>query len=269
MSLKDSIHNIIEVAAAPNSFSIYACIGVVVTTVLAIGATKKLCDNYYEKVLDKEEFETDPEKPSIKETAKALAPAIVAGAVTLFCISKANSGWMEYNSMINSAFVMSQHRLQNYMTFTPAVVAAELQRGLGKQRTEEGKKWFCVTGVGNLPDIYFQATNEDIWYAMYHTNRNFQLRGTSSVGEFFAFLPIDEKDLIEAYPNWKEEKDIFGWDTYEMAERGLIPWLDFNTWHTPETDDTPEISLIGYVMPPSYSSDGDRLAYSYSLHPTE
>lgn len=269
MGFKDTIHTIFEVATSPTSYSIYAGVGIVATTVLAIGITKRFCDRYYERVLEKEEFESEPEKPKLKETIKTFAPVLAAAGATLFFMSKTNSAWMDYNSLINGAYVLSQHRLQSFQSMFPTVAGAILLQGLGNKKAEEGLNWYCVKGEGNIPDIYFQSTEADILYAELHTNRNFALRGTSSVGEFFAFLNIPEEDLIAACPTYLEEKDRLGWDATTMFEGGIIPWIDFLHDHIEATEESPWIGQIRFTWPPEYTEDGSFLAYGYYPYPTE
>lgn len=269
MSLKETISELLDEATSPTAYSIYAGIGVVVTAALAIHATKKLCDNYYEKVLDKEPYATDPPKPSTKEVVKTFAPMVISGVVTLYFMYKSNDAWMEYNGFINSAYTMAEYRAQSYQGLASMAVGTELVRGLGKRKPEEGLDWYCISAVGEIPDIYFQATENDIYYAMYHTNRNFQLRGTSSVGEFFAFLPIAEDDLVAACPNWNDIKDYFGWDSMDFLDSGMTPWIDFNLWHVDPTENSPWIGKISYTWPPEFNEEHELLAYGYYPYPTE
>lgn len=271
MSLRETISDLIDSATSPTAYSIYAGLGVIATTGLAIWATKKFCDNYYEKVLDKKPFETDPPKPRIKETAKTFAPVFLLGAATLYCIYKSNSGWIEYNGIVDSAYTLAAMREAHYQKLVGAAVGVEVIQGLGKRKAEEGLDWYCVKAVGNFPDIYFQAKEADIYNAELQLNRNFQLRGTSSVGEWFAFLPIKDSDLIAAYSNYEKEKDILGWDSDEMLDAGLVPWIDFDYSHVEATETSPWIGVINlsYYCRPHFSEDGSFLASNYRLYPTE
>jgi hypothetical protein len=269
LSLRETLSDLLETATTPTAYSVYAGAGVIITTALAIFATKKFCDNYYEKVLDKKPYESEPPKPSKKEAIKTFAPVVLSGALTLFFISKANSEWIDYNGLIGNVYAMAENRAARYQSLASVAAGTELIRGLGNRKPDEGLDWYCVSAVGEIPDIYFQAKREDILEAMYHTNRNFQLRGTSSVGEFFAFLPISDEDLIAACPNWNKIKDMFGWDAYEFCEGGLVPWIDFDLWHVDATETTPWIGKILFTWPPEPSKDGDLLASGYRLYPTE
>lgn len=59
-------------------------------------------------------------------------------------------------------------------------------------------------------------SQNDILYAAYHTNRNFQMRGQSSVNEFLAFLDIP----------FIEKAEYFGWD-YDYVLTGCeCEWID-------------------------------------------
>lgn len=269
MSFRDTINSIVEVATAPSAYSVYAGIGVVATTALAIVVTKKYCDRYFEQYKEKEEFEPEPEKPSVVETIKTFAPVVASAALTLYFVGKANSEWIDYNGIINSAASLAELRAAQYQNLASAAVGAELIKGLGKNKAENDLDWYCVKATGNIPDIYFQSKEADILYAMYHTNRNFMLRGTSSVGEFFAFLNIPEEELRAACPTWDEEKDTYGWDSTNFLEGGLVPWIDFRLDHVEPTEESPWIGQIRFVWPPEHSDDGSFLAYGYYPYPTD
>ena len=69
-----------------------------------------------------------------------------------------------------------------------------------------------VTGM-----ILHKSPN-DILYAAYHTNRNFQMRGMSSINEFLAFLDIP----------YIEKAEFFGWDYDYCLVHCECVWLDID-----------------------------------------
>ena len=66
---------------------------------------------------------------------------------------------------------------------------------------------------------YFTSTMEDVAFAIYHYNRNFQIRGVVSLNEFYKFLGMDETP----------EGEFMGFHCWQMIEDGLTPWIDIHT----------------------------------------
>ena len=68
-----------------------------------------------------------------------------------------------------------------------------------------------------VPGNFFYATFEQVKDAMYHINRNMQLKGAVLYSEFLEFL-----DVIPT----EKSKDI-GWDLYRMEVDCESPWIEF------------------------------------------
>ena len=70
-------------------------------------------------------------------------------------------------------------------------------------------------------DIYsgrhFVSSIEHVQQAMYHINRNFAARGWACLNEFYDMLGI------EKVPNG----DDVGWESKDLMEMGLPPWINF------------------------------------------
>lgn len=272
----------------PRAYSAYAAVGVLVTTGLAIVCTKKQCAYESEKIPDGEIPENKSERHQIvKDTMKNYAPMIISTALTLNCIHKADTKWANYTQLINHAYLASRDKMARYRMLAAPAVAAEVVQGLDGRKSEPGVEWFCLkdipvigditgdgiiidtnikcdkhTGVrsaGYTKDIYFQSTKADVIEAEYHLNRNFQLRGSASVREFFAFLGI-----LDQFP--KEFGDAIGWDVNVMIEEwGVEPWIDFEHWHTVEPSTNEVINVIAFTWEPHFNEDASPLAYGYDV----
>ena len=73
----------------------------------------------------------------------------------------------------------------------------------------------------------------------YHINRNLQLRGYTSINEFYEFLGLDGI----------EHGDEIAWDMSELMEGGIM-WLDFEN-HRTKLEDGLECCIISAVWEPN------------------
>ena len=262
------LNNFSKKFQSPRAYSAYAAIGVVVTTVLAIACTRKQCEYENEKNSQLEKSENKSEeivdiiaKGTIKQTVINYAPVIASAATTILFIRKSDQKWMEYNKLINAAYLASRDKMARYRMLAPAAVGAELVQGLNGQKSEPGVEWYCIkdcpVDIGETKDIYFQSTKADVIEAEYCLNRNFQLRGSASVREFFAFLGILDK-FPEIYG------DALGWDVGIMMEEWEVePWVDFEHWHTTDQSTGEVINMISFTWEPGFTEDYSALAWGY------
>ena len=271
--MKLNLNELMRKATSPKAYSAYAVIGVIATTVITAICTRKQCKIEAEKKaqtdISKKQFNEMTREEvieEIKQTAKTYAPAIASAAATIYCIKKADAKWIDYNKLINAGYISARDKMARYRMLAPAAVGAEVLQGFGDRKDSEGVEWFCIKdaypyldsdGCEKLYDIYFQSTRADVYDAFYHINRNFQLRGSASVREFFAFLGI-----VDQFPD--EIGDRFGWSADEMVDGGLVPWIDFEQWHL-TTEDNIHINMIGYTWEPWFSPEGDDFSYGYEL----
>lgn len=282
----------LRVLTSPKAFSTYATIGVLATTVLAIVMTRKDCKNRFEKnprgTIFEKEFNKEEVIGEIKESAKTYAPVMISAAATIFCIHKADQKWMDYNGLINASYVAARDKMARYRALAAPAVGAEVIKGLNGRKSEPGVEWFCIKDcpvnslgvsdsyfrdhspddinvavkcVGDTKDIYFQSTKADVIEAEYHLNRNFALRGSASMREFFAFLGI-----LDQFPEGFE--DYLGWDVGIMIEDwGIEPWIDFEHWHTVDESTGEVINVIAYTWEPCFTETRDSLAWGYGSIP--
>ena len=106
-------------------------------------------------------------------------------------------------------------------------------------------------------DIYFQSTMADVIEAQYHLNRNFALRGSASLREYFAFLGI-----LDQFP--EGFGDALGWDVGIMVEDwGIEPWIDVEHWTVKEPSTDEVVHMIGLTWEPGFTEDMSALAWGY------
>lgn len=269
---KTKLNDILQKATTPRAYSTYACVGVIATAVVAA-----ICMHKYEKdkaerveVLDADLSRADVIE-EVKRTATTFVPVVAVAVGTMLCIKKADRKWMALNGMISTTCTLVTDRLNRYRSAMPGLAAAEVLHGFAKKPPDDEKQWFCIRGMTPGDElIYFQSTPEEVITAEYKLNRNFQIRGSASVREFFAFLGI-QGEIME-----KDEGDLYGWDIQTMFEdMGLeAAWIDFDERTYTDSNSGQQVTEISYLWDPVASVDGEPFAYEhqyapYGLNPTE
>lgn len=231
-----------------NSATILTCIGaagVIATAVTAgFGAIKA------SKLLDEAREEKDEELTAL-ETVCAVAPAyippIVLGISTMACIFGANALNKRQQASLISAYAVLQNGYSEYCKKVNELYGENADETVKEALIEE--KFKSVDFKPNSENIsvfyesyygdFFETSDADIFYAIYHFNRNFQLRGYASVAELHEFLglPVQEADKA------------IGWNAEAFWEDGLVPWIDFE-FYTKALDDGMEYT----VMSPTWSA---------------
>lgn len=258
---------------SPKAYTTYAVIGVGVTVVMAIMNTRKQCqienerksqEGYLEKEFTREEV-----KEEVKQTIKTYMPTAVSAAATVFCINKAEEGWITAANLCNSAYIASQQRAAQLKSLAPGALLVKAHEYVKDKELKEGLKLFCIPAIGDFPDLYFQSTDEDMWRAQLKLNRNYHIRGSASLREFLAFLEVLDQFDGPTKEKIDEDGDEFGWDIEVLFELcpEVTPWIDFSF----KEDDDGTIYVIpdDWLNPPMYHPDRSPFAYGYQLHPCD
>lgn len=220
-----------------------ACIGVVATGILAGRSALKA-----EEVLKEK-------KPEGKwETFKAVAPSyippIAVGAATIACIVLSHRLDAKTIAGLSAAAAASE---EGYRRFK-----GKVKDILGEEKVHEIEAEIAKEDWGAYPPLptdgtgekalyydsfskrYFRCTPDRLTEAIYHLNRNFQLRGYSYLNEFYQFIGIEDCEV----------GDICGWSQEWFWEGGLQPWIDI--WIQDKKADSGEkVSVIGFDFDPS------------------
>lgn len=226
--MKIDIRKIGKTLTSPTAYKLYSIVGVVSSVVLTHLATKKASVEKSEEKLDK------------KELVKTYAPAVIATAATIVSINKLHTSARDALFAVNTAYKLSEDRWNRYKGIAGTAIAAEVVDGLKGKEPSEGKKWF----FDEYSQRYFQSTDFDVITAAYHFNRNFTLRGSASLNEFYAF--IDSPDLPEL-----PELDQCGYNADEFYVDGIEPWIDINYKRITD-DDGNEVTNISFVWSPDF-----------------
>lgn len=193
--------------------------GLVITAILTAKETPKAL------MLIEEAKEKKEDELTFVETAITVAPAyvpsITIGAGSLICIFGANILNKKTQASLMSAYTMIGNLYQDYRTKNiemfgeenDKAIMSELARcnssyhRIGMDSPDAKVRWYEPES-----DTWFEAYEREIMDAEYHFNRNYTMRGYSSINELFMFLGI----------NFHPELDDIGWD---MASG--VYWVDF------------------------------------------
>lgn len=238
--------------------TVIGAIGVVATTVMAVKATPKVTKLLEEASDEKQDELTKLEV--IRLAGPAYIPSILVGASTIACIFGANALNKRQQASLTSACVLAGNTYKEYRQKVKEMFGEEtdvqIRDAILKDKRDEDIVAY-TPGLGTLDTSgekqlfydefgkrYFEATMNEVINAEYHLNRNFALRGSSNVNEFYEFLGLDKTDF----------GDVLGWSACEFMEGGLMPWLDFDHRIVRIEDGSKaglECCVISFVFEPS------------------
>ena len=209
-----------------NSSTILTCIGaagVIATAVTAgfgaIKASKLIAETREEKGEELTKLEI------VCAVAPAYIPPVIIGVSTIACIFGANALNKRQQASLISAYALLKESYSEYRkTVTDiygsdaddkvkSVIYEKKYESSDFKPNDENKLVFYEEYYGD----FFEASEADIYYAIYHFNRNFQLRGYATVAEWHRFMDLPVQDSEEA----------IGWCDEDFYEDGLTPWIDF------------------------------------------
>lgn len=232
--------------------------GVVVTAVAVAKATPKAMKRVEKATDEKGEELTTME--AVVAAAPAYIPAAAIGASTIVCIFGANALNKRQQAALTSAYALVDRAYKDYRGKTKELLGEEtdiqIREAIAKDKRNEDVVAYAP-GITTLVSKgekmlfydeyrskYFEASMEEVLNAEYHLNRNFSFRGCASLNEFYEFLGLEKTDF----------GDVLGWSFNEMAEGGLMPWIDFDH-HLTKMDDGLECCIISPVWSPVSNYD--------------
>lgn len=237
----------------PTILTVLGIAGVITTTVTAVKATPKALKLIKAK---KDELETD--KLTIMELVQTAwqcyIPSALIGLSTITCIIGINVMSKRNQASLVSAYAMLRESYGQYRGAANAVygedadsrIQAEMAKetyisadGFGIYSADmdpESEKILCYD---ILSKRYFTTTMAAVLNAQYHINRNLQLRGYTTINEFYSFLGLDGI----------EYGDRIAWSMDDLIEDGIM-WLDFEN-HRTVMDDGLECCVISAVWEPN------------------
>lgn len=233
----------------PSLLSVFAALGVIGTSVLAVKATPKALN-------DISESDAENNKEKFLAAWKNYIPAALSGSFTIACIFSANGLNKKQQDAIMAAYaalnrsyssykgkVIERHGMEEHREIMKEINAERANKnttiwaeGLVENTTLE----FCVDEEEHLfydvlGERFFTSTIGRVLQAEYHINRTYIIRSDATVNEFYNFLGIEPLDKF---------KDS-GWS---IGEDGIY-WIDFSNY-TSKVDDI-DCMIIEPVFYPS------------------
>lgn len=200
---------------ASTILSVVASLGVFGTGFLSAKATYD-----YLKAAEKKRPKNKKEK-AILIAKNYILPTTVALS-TSACIFSANMinrnriiGLTGACSLLNDQFIKYRDKLKELhgkeadIEVASAIALEKFPEG----EITEGKQLF----YDRASNRFFESTMRDVFIALYNLNKLFQFEGEVSINDFYRFLELETIG---------QEGDFLGWWSWEMAEDGLIPWLN-------------------------------------------
>lgn len=222
--------------SSPTILSCVASVGVIATVILAIKATSKAIDSIEEagdekadnQWINNEEITDLTIWETVGVAWKYYIPTIIVGTATITCIIGANALNKKQQEALTSAYILLESSYREYTNKVKEIYGDEVDRNIRNSIIDEK---FVEVNNGTVNendekfifyeqhhDSFFEMSMADFYHTLYHINRNFQLRGYTTLNEFYEFLGID------TIPSG----DVLGWSCDYMYANGLVPMLDFN-----------------------------------------
>lgn len=239
--------------------------GVVGTTVRAVKATpkalkiiehEKICrskEHYNEEIKEWTGDDLTP-KDVFALTWRCYIPSIMFGLSTIACIISIHALDKRSQASLTSAYAMLNEAYKQYRDAAKVVYGEDAD---AKIQAEIAKDTFIsADGIAVYsPDSdfsekilfydffskrYFESTLAAVLNAEYHMNRNLQLRGYSTINEFYEFLGLDGIKL----------GDEMGWGIDELITNCGCLWLDFEN-HKTTMDGGLECIIVSPIWEPN------------------
>lgn len=235
-------------------------IGVVATAASAIKATPTAIKLIEEDRL-RNESEEYTNKDALRSCWKCYIPSAVIGAATITCIFGTAILNNKQQASLISAYTLASKSFDQYKDKVKELLGEEAHEQVmeaialekckdtyvyaptivGEQclSTDKNNYSECIfTFYDSIGERYFETSIQQVIEAEYHLNRNFCLRGSATVNEFYDFLGLKGSD----------KGDILGWDINDEYF-----WIDFNHIETTIDDGTPdgaEVVIIDVLNQP-------------------
>ena len=250
--------------SSPTILTCLGAIGVVATSVLAVKATPKAMDiiRAHEGTDHEGNYYGPTKLEVVRLTWKCYIPAALVGLSTIACIFGANVLNKRNQASLASACALLSESYRQYRKAAKTVYGEDAD----KKIKIEAAKNVPVSAKGCYiydPELeseseeilfydtftqrYFTSTMASVLNAQYHVNRNFALRGYSTINELYDFLGLEE---------CHGGGDLIGWSADEMLESGLTPWIEFENRLT-KMDDGLECYIISTLFGPTVLNPDD------------
>lgn len=219
----------VAIKYAPEILTVVGSAGVVVTAVFAARATPKAM-----QLIEEDDRENLSKVDVVKKVWKVYAPTAISATATICCIAGVNVLNRRAQASLMSAYVLLDNSYRSYRHKLIELYGEDAHNKIVEEiAIEQAKKtniygeYLLTTCDVSSEDFsepvlfydeqsrrYFEAPVEQVQQAEYHLNRNYALRGTATLNEFYDFLGLDPTD----------DGDLKGW---AQSDEGTM-WIEFN-----------------------------------------
>lgn len=212
---------------SPIILTVLSSFGVVATAVLSGRASIRA----YKAVEEKKSKDNLTKEKVVKIAIPFYISTACVGFATILAMAGSTIISKKNQAALTSAYVLLSNSYREYRNKVKdihgdsadmAIIEGIASEKFPEGRIPENKDIFYDQFSGR----FFVSTTEDIALAIYHYNRNFALRGTANLDEFYDFLGIDH------IPGGQ----ITGFNANQMIEMGLTPWIDIYVTKTRDCD---------------------------------
>ena len=231
--------------AAPTILTCLSAVGMVLTIVTAVKATPKAMELLKEATAEKGEELTKIEV--LKATAPAYVPTALFGVSTLSCMFGANILNRKQQASYISAYTLLDKSFRQYKDKVKEMYGDgadySVRDEIIKEKSDTLDLYFSDEKLVFYEEHcgeFFELSKEEVLLAEYHLNRNFILRGYTTLNEFYEFLGLPTTEIGEK----------LGWSCDVVCAFYGYSWIDFcHEKHT--LDDGLEYYVITFPFPPT------------------
>jgi len=154
---------------------------------------------------------------------KVYAPTFIFGTATAACIIGSDALHRDKERSLIAAYTLVSNAYMEYKSKTKDICEEDVDVHIAEEKsTELNLEGDEVIFIDSMFHHAFKSTLLAVSSAEYHFNRNFQLRGYGSMGEFYRFLGLDD-----IYADECKSLERIGWSIDLGIDDGY-QWVDFN-----------------------------------------
>lgn len=242
--------------------AIAGAVGMVASVGLAIRNTAK-----YKDIM---QYPSKEDKPMdnverLKVAVPLYVPVVLLTGGSLACIIGATVLNTKHQRSMMAAYILLENSFKQYKdkvvelygSDVPKKVETEITNDKFDEKKPQMKNSENDLFYDEYRDEFFESSLDYVREAMYHVNRNFILRGYSTLNEVYDFLNLSHT----------EQGDILGWSTdYGWCYYGYS-WIDYYCERRESRDGTEYYAII-FPFPPTPDAmeyDGDFESVSPNL----
>lgn len=233
---------------------------------LGVGATGFLAYKTYPKAQEiKEKYRRADYDITAKEQAigyiKTFGPPFVVGGMSILSIIFANKISVKTKATLLAALGATEEMYRNFQKETNLEFGDDatnkVNTNIAKKNIPDKIDSSCQLYYEETSQKYFESTPLKVTEAIFHINRNLQLKGEILLNEYYDFLGLEHTD----------RGDLFGWNICWFDENGLAPIIDFIQEKVNEGTDE-EFTIIRPVFNPVISvyENDDETVFEHCDH---